>query len=383
MSGVTIVVISTLNATSISMNRSYYPMDPLGLESFPHATIPNTNSNSSSMIDDLDPVLLTPTTSSENDNYYYPHQIQQQQPSSFIHPFDMSLDTSICFDDAFFDTASFGTIFPLSISSNFTTPSSSTSSTSSSPINNYPSQHDYYHPPSALDNTSGLDYQIQTPASPLMPLTETGPLSVMESDAEDMDDENYNNDDSSDDDDDYYFKQYRRPSQQEIQFENEVESNHWPITPSHSLPNKPDDHLQHNSPAPAPSSLSPPSTSPPKKKHYPSKNDNKNRSITKKGKEKKSPCESNTDDFADDSLTTRCTNCETMKTSLWRRNVDGFPLCNACGLFLKLHGTARPLSLKTDVIKKRNRSGRSLPSPSSSKRKRSKRGMKKRTKKRE
>ncbi|PVH16653.1 uncharacterized protein CXQ87_004949 [Candidozyma duobushaemuli] len=31
------------------------------------------------------------------------------------------------------------------------------------------------------------------------------------------------------------------------------------------------------------------------------------------------------------------------------------PLCNACGLFLKLHGTVRPLSLKTDVIKKRAR----------------------------
>ena len=30
-------------------------------------------------------------------------------------------------------------------------------------------------------------------------------------------------------------------------------------------------------------------------------------------------------------------------------------MCNACGLFLKLHGEVRPLSLKTDVIKKRNR----------------------------
>ncbi|CAG8607949.1 4898_t:CDS:2 [Rhizophagus irregularis] len=36
---------------------------------------------------------------------------------------------------------------------------------------------------------------------------------------------------------------------------------------------------------------------------------------------------------------------------------DGQPLCNACGLFLKLHGVVRPLSLKTDVIKKRNRGG--------------------------
>ncbi|KAI2619562.1 hypothetical protein GGR54DRAFT_118255 [Hypoxylon sp. NC1633] len=59
---------------------------------------------------------------------------------------------------------------------------------------------------------------------------------------------------------------------------------------------------------------------------------------------------------------TTCTNCFTQTTPLWRRNPEGQPLCNACGLFLKLHGVVRPLSLKTDVIKKRNRgSGASLP----------------------
>ncbi|KAI7901924.1 uncharacterized protein BX663DRAFT_436604 [Cokeromyces recurvatus] len=51
-----------------------------------------------------------------------------------------------------------------------------------------------------------------------------------------------------------------------------------------------------------------------------------------------------------------CTNCHTFNTSLWRRNSEGQSLCNACGLFLKLHGAVRPLSLKTDIIKKRNRS---------------------------
>ena len=57
-----------------------------------------------------------------------------------------------------------------------------------------------------------------------------------------------------------------------------------------------------------------------------------------------------------------CTNCYTQTTPLWRRNPEGHPLCNACGLFLKLHGVVRPLSLKTDVIKKRNRgSGNSVP----------------------
>lgn len=55
-----------------------------------------------------------------------------------------------------------------------------------------------------------------------------------------------------------------------------------------------------------------------------------------------------------------CTNCYTQTTPLWRRNPEGHPLCNACGLFLKLHGVVRPLSLKTDVIKKRNRGGSSV-----------------------
>lgn len=55
--------------------------------------------------------------------------------------------------------------------------------------------------------------------------------------------------------------------------------------------------------------------------------------------------------------TIQCTNCHTKTTPLWRRNPEGEPLCNACGLFLKLHGEVRPLKLKTDVIKKRNRSG--------------------------
>ncbi|KAL7269762.1 Sodium- and chloride-dependent GABA transporter 1 [Rhizina undulata] len=66
-------------------------------------------------------------------------------------------------------------------------------------------------------------------------------------------------------------------------------------------------------------------------------------------------------------IPTTCTNCFTQTTPLWRRNPDGHPLCNACGLFLKLHGVVRPLSLKTDVIKKRNRgSGTGLPVGASS-----------------
>lgn len=42
-------------------------------------------------------------------------------------------------------------------------------------------------------------------------------------------------------------------------------------------------------------------------------------------------------------------------TPLWRRSENG-TLCNACSLYLKMKGTNRPVSLKSDVIKHRNRS---------------------------
>ncbi|XP_030376608.1 GATA-binding factor A isoform X1 [Scaptodrosophila lebanonensis] len=50
-----------------------------------------------------------------------------------------------------------------------------------------------------------------------------------------------------------------------------------------------------------------------------------------------------------------CTNCRTLNTTLWRRNNDGEPVCNACGLYFKLHGVNRPLAMRKDGIQTRKR----------------------------
>ncbi|KAL0952531.1 hypothetical protein HGRIS_006791 [Hohenbuehelia grisea] len=51
----------------------------------------------------------------------------------------------------------------------------------------------------------------------------------------------------------------------------------------------------------------------------------------------------------------QCHNCHTTATPLWRKDDEGKTVCNACGLYYKLHGSARPISMKSDVIRKRSR----------------------------
>ncbi|KAH8547597.1 hypothetical protein BGW37DRAFT_510105 [Umbelopsis sp. PMI_123] len=51
----------------------------------------------------------------------------------------------------------------------------------------------------------------------------------------------------------------------------------------------------------------------------------------------------------------QCFNCNTQNTPLWRRDEDGNPICNACGLYFKLHHIHRPLSMKRAVIQRRRR----------------------------
>ncbi|KAI8055253.1 hypothetical protein BDF22DRAFT_614661, partial [Syncephalis plumigaleata] len=50
-----------------------------------------------------------------------------------------------------------------------------------------------------------------------------------------------------------------------------------------------------------------------------------------------------------------CSNCGTSTTPLWRRDLGGNVICNACGLYYKLHGVHRPMTMRRSVIKRRKR----------------------------
>jgi transcription elongation factor Elf1 len=50
-----------------------------------------------------------------------------------------------------------------------------------------------------------------------------------------------------------------------------------------------------------------------------------------------------------------CANCCTTKTTAWRRDQEGKLVCNACGLYFRLHKTNRPVHMRKDVIQQRFR----------------------------
>ncbi|KAK7042035.1 hypothetical protein R3P38DRAFT_2888224 [Favolaschia claudopus] len=50
-----------------------------------------------------------------------------------------------------------------------------------------------------------------------------------------------------------------------------------------------------------------------------------------------------------------CANCGTRKTSTWRRGKGGEQVCNACGVYERMNGRARPLALRNDKIRPRSK----------------------------
>lgn len=50
-----------------------------------------------------------------------------------------------------------------------------------------------------------------------------------------------------------------------------------------------------------------------------------------------------------------CANCQTTTTPLWRRDEANNTICNACGLYYKLHNVHRPVTMKRSTIKRRKR----------------------------
>ncbi|KAK9761573.1 hypothetical protein K7432_013432 [Basidiobolus ranarum] len=56
-----------------------------------------------------------------------------------------------------------------------------------------------------------------------------------------------------------------------------------------------------------------------------------------------------------DEATIECVNCHQTKTPLWRKNDKGQPICNACGLYSRLHHKDRPVTMRKSKIQRRRR----------------------------
>ncbi|KAJ7108340.1 hypothetical protein C8R44DRAFT_885087 [Mycena epipterygia] len=54
----------------------------------------------------------------------------------------------------------------------------------------------------------------------------------------------------------------------------------------------------------------------------------------------------------------KCSHCNTRQTSVWRRSKTGAQVCNACGVYARLRGKERPLSLRRNKIKPRTKHSR-------------------------
>uniref|UniRef100_A0A914UN50 GATA-type domain-containing protein n=1 Tax=Plectus sambesii TaxID=2011161 RepID=A0A914UN50_9BILA len=61
------------------------------------------------------------------------------------------------------------------------------------------------------------------------------------------------------------------------------------------------------------------------------------------------------EDEIDNPSVSRCSNCRTTKTTAWRRDQTGKLVCNACGLYYRLHRTNRPVHMRKDFIQTRFR----------------------------
>ncbi|KAJ1841003.1 GATA type transcriptional activator of nitrogen-regulated proteins [Coemansia sp. RSA 2703] len=78
-------------------------------------------------------------------------------------------------------------------------------------------------------------------------------------------------------------------------------------------------------------------------------------SVSPKSKVPREPCVGSQTNSSSSVSGAVCYNCGVDTTPLWRRDADGNVICNACGLYYKLHNVTRPLSMKRNTIKRRRR----------------------------